>query len=328
MITGRREFIALVDGASVWPATARAQQSAMPVIGFLGTRSPDTDPHLLAAFRQGLGEIGYVEGRNVAIEYRWAEGQYDRLPALAADLVNRRVAAIAALTTPAAHAAKAATTTIPIVFLSGGDPVKSGLVTSLSKPGRNITGQTGLTTAVAAKRLEMAHELVPAAAVIALLVNPTNPQQTAAETSEVGDAARALGLQLYVLNASNDHEISAAFATLVQQRAGALLVSPEPFLNGRNDQIVALASRHEVPVIYGFREFTSAGGLMSYGVSQTETTRMAGIYTGKILKGAKPADLPVEQSAKVELVINLKTAKALGLLIPPTLLARADELIE
>jgi putative ABC transport system substrate-binding protein len=297
----------------------------MPVIGFLNSASPDPYAYLVRAFRQGLSETGYGEGSNVVIEYRWAEGQYDRLPALADDLVRRQVSVIAATSTPAALTAKAATTTVPIVFTTGSDPVKLGLVGSLSRPGGNVTGVTQLNVEVGPKRLELARELLPAATVVALLVNPTNP---IAETLDLRAAARTLGLQLHVLRASTEGEIDDAFAILVRLRASALVIGSDVFFNTRSEQLAALAVRHAVPAIFHLREFVAAGGLMSYGGSLRDSYRGAGGYTGRILKGDKPADLPVQQSTKVELIINLKTANALGLTIPLPLLARADEVIE
>ena len=316
-------------GASMaaWPRAAHAQQSAMPVIGFLHAAWPEAYAPMMAAFRQGLKEAGYVEGHNVAIEYRWAEGHYDRLPALAADLVRRQVAEIVTVGTPPALAAKAASSTIPIVILVGLDPVKIGLVASLNRPGGNVTGLAGLTLEVEAKRLEVLHELLRTSAAVAMLVNPNTPVYEPS-TKGVRDAARSLGLQLHVLDASTEGEIDAAFGKLIELRAGGLLVSADGFLANQRDQIVALAARHAVPAIYGVREFATAGGLMSYGLDLADLYRQLGIYAGKILKGAKPADLPVQQVARVEFVINLKTAKTLGLTFPITLLGRADEVIE
>jgi putative tryptophan/tyrosine transport system substrate-binding protein len=325
----RREFIAGIGAATAWPlATARAQQKAMPVIGVLSTGSPSVSSGPIMAFRQGLSEAGYVEGQNLAIEYRWAEGHYDRLPALAADLVGRKVDLIMASSPPSALAAKSATSTIPIVFRGGGDPVGGGLVASLARPGGNLTGVSFIPNELTAKRLELLSELVPQARVIALLVNPTNSTNTERVIRDVQEAARTKGLQLHVLKASSESEIDTAFASLVQLHAGALVVGADPFLSGQREQLVALASRHEVPAIYAWREFAAAGGLISYGSSLTAAYRLVGIYAGKILKGAKPADLPVEQPTKFELVINRKAAKALGLEVPPTLLAQADEVIE
>ena len=324
---GRRKFLATLGGAAAaWPFAVRAQQPAMPMIGFLSGVSPGPFAQRLAAFRQGLNETGFIEGRNVAIEYRWAEGQYDRLPALATDLVGRRVVVIVAYTNAAALAAKAATTTIPIVFLVGDDPVRLGLVASLARPGENITGVSWFGADLETKQLSLLHELVPNAAVIALLVDLN--ALPAARVSQVEAAARALGLQLVVLNARIPSDIDIAFASLVRERAGALVVGGGAFLLSRRDQIIALAARHAIPAIYGFREYSADGGLISYGNHIPDSFRRAGVYTGRILKGDKPADLPVEQPTKFELVINLKTARALGLQIPDKLLALADEVIE
>ena len=323
----RRELILFSGAAAVWPLTLRAQQKAMPVVGYLSNLSRDTSAPFVAAFRQGLSETGYVDGQNLAIEYRWAEGNYDRLPALAADLVGRKVDVIVATSSPAALAAKNATSIIPIVFFSGGDPVADGLIPSLGRPGANLTGVSALVTDLHSKRLELLSDLIPQANVIALLVNLNNAGAERVMRA-VQEAARAKGVQLPILTASTEAEIDAAFASLVQLHAGALVVGSEPFLNSRREQLVALASRHAVPAIYQFREFAVAGGLISYGPSLTVAFRLVGTYAGKILNGAKPADLPVQQPTTFELVINLKTAKALGLTVPQSLLARADEVIE
>jgi putative ABC transport system substrate-binding protein len=324
----RREFITLLGGAAAaWPVASAAQQPAMPVIGFLHGASPEGYAPMMTAFREGLKETGYVEGQNLTIEYRWAEGHYDRLPALAAELVRRQVAGIVTGGTPPAFAAKAATSTIPIVIIVGTDPVQVGLVASLNRPGGNVTGLALLTVELAAKRLELLHELLRTTTVVAILVNPANPL-TQPETRGVRDAARSLGLQLHILNASTENEIDTAFRTLVEMRAGAIVVSVDTFLNNQRAQIVALASRHAVPAIYGAREFATGGGLMSYGNDLADAYRQSGIYAAKILKGAKPDDLPVQQVVRVEFVVNLKTARTLGLTFPITLLGRADEVIE
>jgi putative ABC transport system substrate-binding protein len=325
----RRDFIIFLAGAmAAWPRAVRAQQKPMPVIGYLGSSLPNPNSPFVAAFRQGLSETGYVEGQNLAIEYRGAAGHYDRLPALAADLVGRKVDLIVASGgTPPARAAKSATSTIPIVFSMGDDPVGAGLVASLARPGGNLTGVSFLVVELMAKRLELLSELVPQARVIALLINPDNPQ-TVRVMRDVQEAARAKGVQLPILKAATESEIDAIFATLDQLQAGALIVGADPFFYGRREQLVALAARYAVPTIYFAREFGASGGLISYGTSITAAYRQLGIYAGKILKGAKPADLPVQQPTTFELVINLKTAKALGLTVPQALLARADEVIE
>jgi putative ABC transport system substrate-binding protein len=324
----RRAFIALVGGAAVaWPLAARAQQPPVPVVGFLNGASPDGYAPMVAAFRQGLKEAGYVEGQNVAIEYRWAAGQYDRLAALAADLVHRDVSVIAATSTPANLVAKAATATIPIVFTTGDDPVKLGLVSNLRRPGGNITGVSSLDQVVAGKRLEVLHELVPTATLVAVLVNPSNPI-TESEMGELQRAAVTLGLQLSVLRATTEADIDDAFTTIIQQRAGMLVIGGDAFFNTRQERLAALALRHSVPAVYQHRAFVAAGGLMSYGGSITDGYRLVGGYIGRILNGEKPADLPVLQSTKVELYINLKTAKTLGITVPLPLSGRADELIE
>jgi putative tryptophan/tyrosine transport system substrate-binding protein len=324
----RREFITLLGGAAVaWPFAVRAQQKAMPVIGFLGTASPAQEAPYVAAFRQGLNDTGYVAGQNVAIEYRWAEGHYDRLPALAADLVGRKVDLIAASAPPAAVAARRATSTIPIVFFIGGDPVELGLVASLARPGGNVTGFTFLTAELIPKLLELLTDLAPQARVIALLVNPNNPN-AGRYTAGAQEAARVKGVHLDILKAGTESEIDAAFASLGQLHAGGLIVAADPFFGDRRNQLASLASRDAVPAIYNLREYAAAGGLISYGTSLGAVYRQVGIYAGRILKGAAPADLPVQQPTTFELVINLKTAKALGLTVPPSMLDLADEVIE
>jgi putative tryptophan/tyrosine transport system substrate-binding protein len=326
----RRDFITLLGGAAAWPLAARAQQQpAMPVIGYLSARTPGDSVEVLAEFRRGLAETGFVEGQNIAIEYRWLEGRYDLLPEMVGDLVRRQVAVIAIPnTTSSVLAAKAASPTIPIVFNIGSDPVAVGLVESLSRPGKNITGIAMLQTAVTAKRLELLRELVPTARSIAFLINPGNPGFANAETKEVQEAARVLGVNLLVLNAGDPSEIDAAFTTIVQQQTGALLVGGDVFYISRTGQLITLAARHRVPTIYAYLEQGAAGGLMCYGAGLASTQRSVGVYVGRILKGDKPGDLPVQQVTKLQLVINMKTAKALSLSVPETLLARADEVIE
>jgi putative ABC transport system substrate-binding protein len=319
----------LGGAAAGWPLAARAQQAAMPVIGFLGSESPALFAAPLRAFRQGLSEAGFVEGRNVAIEYRWAEGHNDRLPALAADLVRHKVTMIAAPgTTPAALAAKAATATIPIVIFTGGDPVALGLVASLNRPGGNVTGMASLGTELAPKRLELLHELMPKATVMALLVNPNNPALAAPATKDAQEAARSLGLQLQVLRAGTEQDFDPVFAELVRLQARGLVIAIDSFFTGRRELLAGLALRHGIAAIYQYRDFAAAGGVMSYGGSLTDAYRLVGHYAGRILKGEKPADLPVQQVTKVELIINAKAAKALGLSFPLTLIGQADEVIE
>ncbi len=325
----RRTFIALPAGAAICalPYAVRAQQPALPVVGFLHQGAPQPNAHTMDAFRRGLQENGYVEGRNVTLEFRWADGRYDRLSALAADLIRRQAAVIVAALLPAAHAAKAATATVPVVFISGSDPVETGLVTSLNRPTGNVTGVSLFSVPLIAKRLELLHEVIPATAVTAVLVNPSNPNAKANERG-IETAARAMGMRIELIKASSDEDFEAAFATVVRQRAGALLVSADGFYASRREALVALAARHAVPTMYFQREFIPLGGLISYGSNSPDMYRQAGVYAGRILKGAKPADLPVVQPTKLELVINLKAAKALGLELPATVLARADEVIE
>ena len=325
----RREFITLLSGAAAaWPLAARAQQPSMPVIGFLNSASPEPYARMVAAFRQGLNEKGYVAGQSVAIEYRWAEGRYDRVPEMAGELVRRQVAVIAATGTPAMLAAKAATTAIPIVFTTGTDPVQLGVVTSLNRPGGNVTGVTTLNVEVAPKRLELARELIPGTSTVAVLINRTNPE-TETELRIMQTAASALGLQLHVLDASTERDFDTIFAALHQTPARVLVITgADPFLISRSEQLAELTVRHAVPAIFQFREFVAAGGLISYGGSVTDAYRQAGIYAGRILKGEKPGELPVQQATKVELFVNLKTARTLGLTVPTALLVRADEVIE
>jgi len=324
----RRAFIILLGGAAAaWPIAARAQQAAMPVVGFLGAQTPELFAGRLRAFRRGLAESRYIEARNVTVEYRWAQGQDNRLPALAADLVHQQVAVIATSSTSSSVAAKAATKTIPIVFAVSSDPVQLGLVDSLNRPGGNVTGSTNLGVEAGPKRLELLHELLPAAKVMAFLIHPANPGAES-QTNDHQRAARTLGLQLHVLRASTEGDIESAFATLSQLGVEPLVIGPDNFFNTRSQQLATLALRYRVPAIFNDQPFAAAGGLMSYGASITEQYRLAGLYTGRILKGEKPADLPVQQSTKVELIINLKTANAFGLTLPVTLQASADEVIE
>jgi putative ABC transport system substrate-binding protein len=324
----RREFIFFVSGAAATCSIgAQAQQQAMPLVGFLGPASPTEYAHLVAAFRQGLSETGYVEGQNLAIEFRWAEGKYDRLPAFAAELVSRQVSVIAGMSLPAALAAKAATSTIPIVFADGGDPVEDGLVSNTDRPTGNLTGVTLFNSALGAKRLELLRELVPKAAVVGLLANPGNPNGRR-QTNDALEAARMMGTKLEVFTASKDQEIDAAFGALRDKHVDALMVAVDAFLNSRRPRLTALTAEHKMPAIFYDRAFVAGGGLISYGYSIADAYRQAGIYTAKILKGAKPVELPVVQPPKVQLIINVKTAKALGITVPPPLLARADEVIE
>jgi putative ABC transport system substrate-binding protein len=328
MMIRRRDFITLLSSAAAtWPLAAHAQQAAMPVIGFLWSGERDSGARRVTAFRDGLNEAGYIEGQNVTFEHRWAEGHYDRLPELAADLVRRRVAVIATEGTPAAFAAKTATTAIPIVVVMGGDPVQMGLIASLNRPGGNVTGVNVLISALLAKQLEILHEMVPGAALIGFLVNPTGPSGES-ETRDVQAAAEVLGQKLLVVRASTEGELESAFATLARQQADALVIGADVFFNNRLAQLVAMASRQALPSIYVLRDFPAMGGLMSYGTSLTDGFRRVGSYAGRILKGERPAELPMQQSTKVELVINLKTAKALGVSIPLPLVGRADEVIE
>jgi putative tryptophan/tyrosine transport system substrate-binding protein len=324
----RREFIKLLGAAAAWPLAARGQQPAKPVVGFLNSASADLYAPFVRAFRQGLGETGYVEGQNVALEFRWADNRFDLLPSLTADLIQRQVTVIAATSTPAAVAARGASTTIPIVFTTSGDPVQLGLVASLSRPGGNVTGATQLNMEVAPKRLQLLHELIPSATDFAHLINPANPSAAERSTRELHAVSRALGLKLHLLNASSERDIETTFTTFAQLRAGGLVIAADVLFTSRLQQLGALAARHAVPAVYVGREFAAAGGLLSYGGSTADSYRLAGIYVGRILKGEKAADLPVQQSTKVEMIMNLKAAKALGLTVPLTLLGRADEVIE
>jgi putative ABC transport system substrate-binding protein len=323
----RREFVTLLGAAATWPLAARAQQPAMPVVGFLNSGSAAEWAHLVAAFTEGLNEAGYLEGKNVVVEYRWAQGENDRLPGLAADLVHRQAAVIAALAPPAVAAAKAATTTIPIIFAVGSDPIDLGLVSSFRRPTSNLTGINIFAEALTPKRQELLHELVPHASLVAMLVNPTSPH-TQSELRHVEAAAGRLGQQVRIFNVRTDAEIDAAFTTIIDQRIGGLLLQPDQFFTVRRDQLVLLTTRHAIPAVFGFREFVMAGGLMSHGPSLRAAYRQVAIYAGRILKGEKPADLPVQQATAFETVVNLKAAKALGVTIPTAILLRADEVIE
>ena len=325
----RRDFIKVIaSSAAAWPLTTRAQQPALPMVGFVNAASAKGYESHLSAFLKGLSEVGYVDGQNVTVEYHWAENQGNRLPAMVADLIHRQVTVIAATGTPAALAAKTATTTIPIVFTIVGDPLQLGLVTSLNRPGHNVTGVTQTNVEIAPKQLQLLHELVPSASVMALLVNPANPSLAEPNTKELQAAARTLGLELHVLNASSESDFNGVFAKVMQLQAGGLVIGADPLFSSRSDQLVALALRHAVPTIYQNRDFALAGGLVSYGADFRETYRLAGNYTGRVLKGEKPADLPIQQATKVELCINLKTAETLGIAVPIPLLGRANEVIE
>ena len=325
----RRDFIqGIAISAATWPLAVRSQQAPMPVVGFVSLESAQAWARPLSAFLNGLGEAGYVEGRSVTIEYRWADSHYDRLPAMVADLVHRQVSVIAATGTAAALAAKAATTTIPIVFEMAADPVKLGLVASLNRPGGNITGVSQLAVGIVPKELELLHELLPAARMIALLVNPADPALADTETQEVQSAAKTLGLELHVLHASTERDFETAFVQVTQMHAGGLVIGTDALFTGRTAQLAALAIQRAVPTVYKGRDFAAAGGLLSYGADFTATYRLAGTYTGRVLKGEKPADLPVQQATKIEMFLNLKTAKALGINVPLTLLGRADEVFE
>jgi putative ABC transport system substrate-binding protein len=327
-MTNRREFITLLGGAAAWPLAARAQQPAVPLVGFINSGASGGYAFLRDAFRQGLKETGYVEGQNVAVEYRWAEGRYDRVPVMALELLVGRQVAVIVANMPGALVIKAAIKTIPIVFTAAGDPVQMGLVPSLARPGGNVTGITQLSVEVGPKRLQFMRELFPAATIIGVLVNPTDPQQTETQLKDLHAAAHTLGLQLHVLNASAERDFDVAFATLAQLRASALVIASDAFFLNHSEQLAGLTLRHAVPAVFHDRPFVAAGGLMSYGGSTPDMYRIAGVYTGRILKGDKPSDLPVQQTTKVELFINLTTAKALGITVPLTLRGRADEVIE